>query len=152
MITSNTKIISKRIAARLNSLQPSDPKAIRALTRIGALIQARAILNIRRKRIIDTGALVNSIIFEVSKNNKGGQVVVGSERIPYAKIHEFGHKTFSARMRRAMFHSIKSSGRRNPNRDKDVIRGSVFRARPFLGPALFESKGDIMRILRELVK
>lgn len=142
--------IERRIAQRIRKFEPDSPKLKEALLRIGFLLEAETKLNVRRKGIIDTGRLMNSIRHEVYRNGTKVGVRVGSFGVPYAAMHEFGGP-FTDRQRRAMFASLRERGRLGPRRltvDKDVIQGGRFLARPYLKPAVQTHRQRIIEIIR----
>lgn len=70
---------------------PDNPALKRALTRVGLLISNQAKLNIRKKGLIDTGRLVNSLRYEFYKpDGDGVGLRIGSFGVPYAAVWEFG--------------------------------------------------------------
>lgn len=83
-----------QIAKLMMKLQTSlvGPSLERALTRIGMLLEAKIKSNLSNKGMIKSGALANSIKYEVSMypDNNGGEVVVGSYGVKYARIQEYG--------------------------------------------------------------
>lgn len=124
------------------------------MLRIGLLLEAETKLNIRRKGIIDTGRLLNSIRTEFYTRGDVVGVRVGSFGVPYAAMHEFGG-AFTDRQRRAMFASLRDRGRLGANRktvDKGVIQGSRFRDRPYIRPAVATHKARILDIIRGLFR
>lgn len=144
--------IERRILKRIRSFDPDDPKLKGALFRIGLLLETEAKQNIRRKGIIDTGRLLNSIRMELFKTPSSAGVRVGSFGVPYAAQHEFGGP-FTDPQRRAMFASLRDRGRlagpvRNPG--KGIIQGNRFVARPYLRPALLTHRNRILDIIRQL--
>ena len=150
MISHNADVLTQRITLRLKRLDPKSKETKIALLRIGHLIANRAKLKIRSKKIVDTGALLNSIVVELGRTSDGSVVTVGSAGIPYAAIHEFGGP-FTPKMRRAMFAAMKRAGKLNKNKNKNVIVGTRVRARPFLRPALLQSSAGIAKILAGLI-
>lgn len=148
--TGDPKTLIMRIQKRINGLTPEDPRMTAALHRIGLLISAKAKFNARRQGIVDTGRLINSLRYEIYKEGNEFGVKVGSFGVPYARLHEFGGP-FTPAMRRAMFWSIKRRG--GPERkSKGVIQGGRFRARPYLRPAVLESRMAILSALREALR
>jgi len=144
--------IEARIRKRIRSFSISDPRIKDVLLRIGLLIEAETKQNIRRKGIIDTGRLLNSIQHELFGSQDRVGVRVGSFGVPYAAQHEFGGP-FTDPQRRAMFASLRDRGKLGPVREpgKGVIQGSRFMARPFLRPAVQTHRNRILNIIRSLV-
>lgn len=66
------------------------PQLERALYRIGMISEARIKARISRIGLVDQGALINSIRYNVSMESDGGTVTVSSDGVKYAAIHEFG--------------------------------------------------------------
>jgi hypothetical protein len=146
MIRSDAKALETRIMAKLEKFLPQSEKSQAALHRIGSLLRTEMIMNATRKNIVDTGALKNSINYQID----GNTVSVGSFGVPYAKYHEFGANLGPAGMR-AMFAAMRArrpaSAKRS--RDKNVVVNQTLRARPFVRPA-FESKlSQVRKILAE---
>ena len=75
---------------RLQGIAPEGPQLLRALHRIGMLMELKIKEQIVRINLVDYGALLNSIRYEVRVTPGGGEVVVGSYGVKYARIHEFG--------------------------------------------------------------
>ena len=135
-------VLEERIKRRINRLAPGSPELIQALLRIGILLESETKLNIRRKRIIDTGTLLNSIRHELFKDGSRVGVKVGSFGVPYAAVHEFGFKgTVHVRG-----HQRRGAGVRGHARRVNI------RARPYLRPAVKKHHGRIIEILRELLR
>lgn len=153
IVTPERKIIS-RIRERLEKtlIKANSAQEKMMLLRIGLLVTNQAKINIRRNKQVDSGALLNSISPEISKTSNGWDIDISPRGIPYAAINEFG-RVFTARQRRAMFRSLRDSGKLNNNKDKNVIIGGknskIYRARPYLRPALLSSRTKIIDILRD---
>lgn len=139
-----------RIQKRIRRYQPGDKRLKEALLRIGFLLEGEAKLNVRRKGIIDTGRLLNSIRHELFRTKTTAGVRVGSFGVPYAKLHEFGGP-FTDRMRRAMFAKFKDEGRTN-RINKNVIQGHRVIDRPYLRPALAKHKNRIVQIIIDMMR
>lgn len=144
--------LERRIRARLSSFEPGSPELKGALYRVGFLIEAEAKLNLRRKGVIDTGRLINSVQTTVYAHGSKVGVRVGPRGVPYAAMHEFGGP-FTDRQRRAMFASLKDRGKLGrPYSPKGVIVGGRFRERPYLRPAVMTHRKRIIEIIRSLFK
>jgi len=144
--------LERRILRRIQKFSPDDPRLLQALIRIGITLEAEAKLNIRRKGIIDTGRLFNSIRYELYKGKDRVGVRVGSFGVPYAALHEFGGP-FTDRQRRAMFASLRDRGKLGGNyTPKGVVQGGRFIGRPYLTSALEAKKGRILDIIRDVFK
>lgn len=140
-------VLEQRIQARLANLAPQDPRMREVLTRIGILIETEAKLNIRRKHIIDTGTLFNSIRYQLRTNANRGEVVVGSFGVPYAAAHEFGFEgpvTVRSHTRTVLFGRVVP-----PYSVPSYTRWHSVRKRPYLRPALGKLKGRIIELVRE---
>lgn len=146
--------LDRRIRAKMAKLEGGSQQTREALLRIGLLVEAEAKLNIRRKGIIDTGRLFNSIRHELYRRGPNiTGVRIGSFGVPYAAMHEFGGP-FTSQQRRAMFASLRDRGKLGPVRQpgKGIIRGNTFTARPFLRPAVEKHKARIVDIIRSLFR
>lgn len=71
-----------------NSIPIGKIQIERALYRIGAMLEAKVKFSIIEKKLVDRGALLNSIKFNVDVADKS--VTVGSYGVPYSAIHEYG--------------------------------------------------------------
>lgn len=104
-------------------------------------------MNLRRKGMIDTGRLINSVRYEIYTKGQSVGVNIGSFGTPYAAIHEFGGE-FTNEMRRAMFASLRDRGRLKSNyQPKGVIRDNYIQPRPYLRPAMRSSQNFTVKIL-----
>lgn len=149
-VKTNIGQLQKRMAQRLKELEPRGKKSTKALNLIGTVLRNRMIMNATRQRIVDTGALRNSINYRIN----GNTVTVGSFGVPYARFHEFG-ATLPPAAVRAMFASMrKRSTVRRPS--KGVFQGNprdggTLKARPFVVPALMMERARIRAILQEVM-
>lgn len=147
-----SKILEQRILSRLKRYQPNDPKIREGLTRIGIMIEREAKQNIMRKRIVDTGTLLNSIRFQLFQSGSISGVRVGSYGVPYAAAHEFGFNgPVSVRSHQRLIN--KAFGRPIEARRINVSghqRTMKIRARPYLRPAVQSVRKDILEIIRGL--
>ena len=145
--------IERRILVRIQKLNPDSLEMREALLRIGILLETEMKFNIRRKQIVDTGRLLNSIRHVLYRRGESvAGVQVGSYGVPYAAQHEFGGP-FTDLQRRAMFASMRRSGKLQRGRaSKGVIRGNTFVARPFLRPALATHRQRILEIFTTFVR
>jgi HK97 gp10 family phage protein len=146
MIRSDAKALETRIMAKLEKFLPQSEKSQAALHRIGSLLRTEMIMNATRKNIVDTGALKNSINYEI----EGTTVSVGSFGVPYAKYHEFGANLGPAGMR-AMFAAMRArrAGSAKRYRDKNVVVNETLKPRPFVRPAFQSKLSQVRRILAE---
>jgi phage gpG-like protein len=141
-ITSDITGLIARLQKRVENFQPSNPRLKQAFTRIGLYVSAITKLNVRRRGLIDTGRLMNSIRYEFTKDAKGEGIQVGSFGVPYAAVHEFG---FNGRVNVRAF----------TRRGKPVqahSRNVRIRQRPYLRPALAHARLFILDTLREALK
>ena len=148
-----TPVIQARIDQMIGRYAPGDPRLKEALARIGTMLEGEIKLNIRRKKIIDTGRLINSIQWRYTTDG----ISVGSFGVPYAAIHEFGSKDVKRDQIRAMFASLRDAGKLDGERvSKNVVQFSgpaiTFRARPFIRPAVRKKKARIVKIIQDLVR
>ncbi len=143
--------LDRRIKAKLRRVEPGSLEMKEALIRIGLLLESEAKLNIRRKGVVDTGRLFNSIRYELYRERDISGVKVGSFGVPYAAMHEFGG-AFTDAQRRAMFAALRDRGKLGPVRKpgKGIIQGNHFTARPYLRPAVEKHRARIIEIIRNL--
>ena len=146
MIRSDAKALEARIMAKLEKFLPQSEQSQAALHRIGSLLRTEMIMNATRKNIVDTGALRNSINYQID----GNTVSVGSFGVPYAKYHEFGANLGPAGMR-AMFAAMRArrAGSAKRYRDKNVVVNETLKPRPFVRPAFQSKLSQVRRILAE---
>lgn len=137
-------LLVRRLTKKAEGLKPASPEMAAALGVIGSLVRARAIINIRTKKIIDLSHLLNSINYKLFSQGTKDGVAVGSFGIPYAAVHEFGFKG----------HVFVRSFTRTRNGVRENVRPHErfmnIRARPYLRPAVIDSKNDILTILRRV--
>lgn len=145
------------LTARLLQMQmafkTTDEAFKRMVTTVGLLARNSIIMQIRKKKIIDTGALINSIRFTVNNEDETkANVAVGSYGVVYAAINEFGG-SFGDAQRKAMWAALRRRyGSNIPQRNKNVIQGKTFRARPFLRPGIEQARPAVMRTIRQYLK
>jgi phage gpG-like protein len=146
MIRSDAKALEARIMAKLEKFLPQSEQSQKALFKIGVLLERKMKINAQSQKIRDTGALINSIKYEID----GNTLYVGSFGVPYAKYHEFGANLGPAGMR-AMFAAMRARRAKSAMRyrDKNVVVNQSIRARPFVRPAFESNLGAIRRILAE---
>lgn len=144
--------LERRVIERLKRLNPNSLELREALLRIGIMLETEIKFNIRRKQIVDTGRLLNSIKHELYIKGTTAGVQVGAFGVPYAAQHEFGGP-FTDHQRRAMFASLRRTGKlQRQKANKGVIRGNTFAARPFMRPAVRVLQPRIIDILRSYVR
>lgn len=85
-----------QILLRLRMVSPKGPSLERALTRIGGLVELKIKSNLSNRGMVDSGALTNSIRYEVKMypGDTGGEVTIGSYGVKYARIQEYGGTIF----------------------------------------------------------
>jgi phage gpG-like protein len=155
-ISDNSSVIIARLKARIEAVRPDSPQLAAAMHKIGMLIVARAKANMLRPPGGGapiggpTGTLRESIQYRFAKEGDSSVLQVGSFNVRYAALHEFGGP-FTARMRRAMFAALRASGKK-PKPSKGVIVGNRFKARPYLRPAVRDTREYIITTLREALK
>lgn len=150
MSKSITEIIN-RLQQRTAALAPDSPVLKEALTRVGLYVSSLAKIEARRKGIISTGRLVNSLRYEFFRKGSVVGVSIGSFNVPYAAMNEFGGRV-TPRQYRAMMARMGKSGvvRR---KGKGVVTGSpekggYWRARPYLRPAFTRGRPFIVDTIR----
>lgn len=80
----------QQLIQRIEILRPEGPALERILHRMGSVLETQVLAQIRKKGLVDSGGLLNSIKYSVRLTQGGGEVIVGSYGIKYARIHEFG--------------------------------------------------------------
>ena len=148
-MTNNSAIIG-RMEFALSKVRPTPDKIERALLKISMMIIAKAKLKIRQHRMIDRGHLINSMRWELYKSGNTYGSFIGSFGVKYAAMNEFGG-IVSERQRRAMMAALSN---RNVNLPpKGIVKrfGGAWRwkPRPYLRPAVIESKQYIIDTLRK---
>jgi hypothetical protein len=145
--------LQSRVRRRLRRYTPENPAMRLAFNEIGILMTAEMRRNIKKKDIRLSNDLWLSIGYNIFKRGKEMGVEVGSRGIPYARINEFGSRNFTPQMRRAMMANLRRSGRLlGPQASKNVIRGNVYRARPYIRPAMKKHRKRIKKILQGLIR
>jgi phage gpG-like protein len=147
-IKTNGSQLSKNLAKRIKTLEPRGEKTVKALNLIGIILRNRMIMEATRQRIVDTGALRNSLNYRIN----GNTVTVGSFGVPYARFHEFG-ATLPPAAVRAMFAAMRKRSK-TPRPSKGVFTGNPrdggkLKARPFVTPALRMEGPRIRAIIKE---
>jgi hypothetical protein len=152
-IGSLATVLEQRIAARLAFLSPNDPKIAAVLTKIGIMVERQAKIHIRRNHLIDTGTLFNSVKYKLL-GQQGGQstVEIGSYGVPYAAAHEFGFSGLVG-VRSFTRNQTTAFGRAIPAKPVTVAahtRAMYVRKRPYLKPALADTREKIIDLVRSL--
>lgn len=149
----NNSAIIGRMEFALQKIRPNQGKIQLALTKIGMMIIAKAKIKARQQKIVDRGHLINSLRYEFYRAGNKQGVFVGSFGIKYAAMNEFGGPV-TERQRRAMMAAISSRNIRIASK-RIVTRSGAgwrWRPRPYLRPAIVESKKYIMDTLREMLR
>lgn len=153
MIRSDAKAIEERIRKRLEKFMPQDEKTQAVLHRIGTLLRTEMIMNTVRKNIVDTGALRNSLNYEIDASKDSVTLAVGSFGVPYAKYHEGPEqgRYLGPRGMRAMFAAMRARRASSAKRykDKNVVVNGVLRPRPFVAPAFRSKLSQVRKLLAE---
>lgn len=137
-VTHNTGELIVRIQAQTAALAPGSPVLKEAFTRIGLYVSAVAKINVRRRGLIDTGRLINSVRHEFFKDGDVEGIKVGSFNVPYAAVHEFGYRGYV---------NVKAHSRLG----RPVVghtRQVNIPPRPYLRPAISTSRTFIIDTLR----
>ncbi len=158
---------SARIKLLIKKHQAGSPELNRALIHVGRMLTNQTKLNIRRKRLFDTGNLFNSIQFEVYSSGDKSGVNVGSVGVPYAAAWEFGQKgklpvgahkrnlkagTSNVRGHTRRGYPVKAHKRTREDSISEVrshMRNVNRKARPFLQPAFDKLRDRINKTLME---
>lgn len=151
-ISSNYGALYARVEAKIKAAQPDSAKLRTALTRIGVLLTAQTTINVRQKRLIDTGRLINSIRYEFFKEENVSGIRVGSFGVPYAAVHEFGyHGIVQVREHLRLMNKAFGKDVKEPRKIK--VGGHSARrnipARSYLRPAVRKHADKVIDILRE---
>ncbi len=142
---------------RLSSASPSSGPVKLAMMRIGAILVGQMKINIRRKRIVDQGRLLNSMRFQFVRPEEGStelglRMLIGSFGVPYAAMHEFGG-TYKQNQMRAMFASLRDRGKLTKGKGgKGVMQGRYLRARPYIRPAWTRHKDRVGQLIQEAIE
>jgi hypothetical protein len=156
-VVASDKIIAD-LQKRLDASSPSSEPVKRAMMRIGALLVGQMKLNIRRKRIIDQGRLLNSMRFQFARPEQGStelglRMLIGSFGVPYAAMHEFGG-TYRQQQMRAMFVALKKRGKLKKGKGggKGIMQGRYLRARPYIRPAWERHKERVGILIQQSIE
>lgn len=150
---SNTSFIIGRMNILAKKFSPGAPQIHETLLRIAMMVIAKAKINVRRHRMVDTGRLINSLRWEFHRQGDTEGVYIGSFGVRYAAMNEFGGEV-SERQRRAMFASMSSRKMKLPSKRIITKSGAGWRwkPRPYLRPALKESQQFITETIREYLR
>lgn len=142
-VTANLGRLVARIAAQQTKLEGDSPELRSALTAIGLVVSSTAKINVRRRGLIDTGNLLNSIRFQLTVDGPVAGVEIGSFGVPYARVHEFGWRGVVV---------VRGHTRRTPSGGTTQVRPHQarrnIRERPYLRPAVLARRGYIIDTMR----
>lgn len=147
----DTSTLINFVRKRIANVTPGSPAIHNALTRIGLYVSSLAKINVRKKNLIDTGRLINSIRYEFFKEGNVEGVQIGSFNVPYAHVHEFGYRgqvSIPAHVRRI----DQVYGRSIPEKSINIrahSRQMNIPARPYLRPAVKRATPYIIDELRK---
>lgn len=150
-----SQFISK-MQKKTAELAPDSPNLKSAFVQIGLMVVATAKLEARRKRIGDTGKLINSIRYELFTKGTTTGVSIGPFGTHYAKYHEYG-ADLPPNAVRAMFAAMRQRSQFRPKvAGKGVFTGNAktgghIKARPFMRPALVKNQKFIIDTLRAAI-
>lgn len=148
MAEDNGKEVADTLRAQLQAYRKDLKRQLfRALT----ILEAEILQNLRGKSglKVRSGALLNSIGASKKVNDDGdgsfsGQI--GSQGVPYARIHEFGGTTRPHVIMPRNKKALRFMGRGGETFAKIVQHpGSKIPARPYLAPALDAKKDQILK-------
>jgi hypothetical protein len=139
-LTADTEVLVSRLRERMKSFNSGSKEMQLAGVRIGLLLENQVKINIRQRKLIKTGYLLNSISHRLLSRGDSLEVQVGSFGVTYAKVHEFG---FDGQVD---VKEHKRLGRpvRAHSRHMKII------ARPYVRPALEKQSKNIVNILRQI--
>jgi hypothetical protein len=143
MITSNADVLVKRVQGKLKVLDFKDRETAQKFVRIALLLENQTKLNVRRRGLVDTGALLNSITSMVTRlKSDSARIEWGSVGVRYAATHEFGLKgtvniPSHNRTRSGNTHTVRAHSRQ-----------VNFREQPFIRPSIIQQRRKILQILK----
>lgn len=154
-MTEGENILVSRVAAMIKKAEPGNIGLRTLGARIGLLLENEAKLNVRRRHLIDTGNLINSISHRLEADDRGIAVRAGSFGVPYARIHEYG---FSGPEQVKAHQRLQTMafGRPMQKPRKVDVRGHVrimaMPIRAYLRPAFDSMRDRILEIVQEYFK
>lgn len=149
-MSNNISFVIARMNVIAEKVSGDSPNIKNAMLRIAMMIIAKAKINVRRHRMVDTGRLINSLRWEFYRQGDTQGVYIGSFGVKYAAMNEYGGKV-TERQRRAMFAALKNRAPRM-SRPRVIIKSGsewYWRPRPYLRPALKDSQKYIIETIRE---
>ena len=144
MITTNANVLVKRVREKLKVIDFDDRETAKKFHRIALLLANQTTLNVRKQRLVDTGALLNSITSNIRKvDEHTARIEWGSVGVRYAATHEFG---LSGSINIPGHSRTSKSG--NTHSVRAHTRLVDFRERPFIRPSLVMQRRKILKILK----
>jgi hypothetical protein len=150
----NTDLVIKKLLDKQKRLGPDSQEIRKKLIYIATLITNQAKINIRRHGLIDTGRLINSLLWEFFKDGERQGIRIGSFGVPYAAFWEFG---FSGRMSIRAHNRLITQAFGRPLEQARIVRVRSHSrtvnqpAKPYLRPAYERHKDKITKILLDSV-
>lgn len=142
---------AERILAQLAKYQPDSPQMKQALFVIGTIVSTQAKENLKTAKpapAFDSGFLHGKIGFQLEGSGDVSRVVVGAFGVKYARMVEFGG-VMTKRQLAAMFASFNET-KKKKFAPKGIIKNRVYAARPYLTPALEQSRAEIVKTLSKI--
>jgi phage gpG-like protein len=143
MIRSDADALVKRVQGKLKVMDFKNRETAQKFVRIALLLENQTKINIRRRGLVDTGALLNSITSSVVRlKSDEARIEWGSVGVMYAAVHEFGLRgtiniPSHTRTRSGNTHNVRSHSRQ-----------VNFRERPYIRPSLVMQRRKILQILK----
>lgn len=128
---------------------PNDPRTKQTLFKIGVLVSNLAKANLTNQGIVSSGQLRAKTTFLLEGNQDVQRVLIGPFGVKYARMVELGG-AFTRQQQKAMFASFRERGLKKKE-GKGVIKGGRYRARPYLAPALRDSRKQINEMVRSII-
>jgi len=117
--------------------------------RIGNILKESGRENLVASGAIRSGNLRSSVNYKIINSSDGFELFFGA-KANYAAMVEFGG-TFTPDQKRAMFANFSRRGQTKlPS--KGILKGNVYRKRPFLGPAIRDNRARIRGIIKEFMR
>jgi len=143
MIRTNADVLVKRVKERLKVIDFKDRETAQKFVRIALLLENQTKINIRRRGLVDTGALLNSITSSVVRlKSDSARIEWGSVGVRYAATHEYG-------LRGTI--NIPSHSRTRKSGNTHTVRAHSrqvnFRERPYIRPSLIQQRRKILKIM-----
>ena len=144
MMSTNADVLVKRVQEKLKVIDFKDRDTAQKFMRIALLLENQTKLNVRRRGLVDTGALLNSITSSlVTLKPDVARIEWGSVGVRYAATHEFGLKGVI---------NIPAHSRTRKSGNTHTVRAHSrqvnFRERPYIRPSLIQQRRKILQILK----